>query len=134
MWQLFMPDTHSQNDGWKGVHISCSTLFGGLVNVTHKEWARTKWLLTAHLVAWYREALRKLTENAGGTCSEQHRELYQCSRVRDHDELQNVLVFRRSHNPLTSGDPTQLRNTSTGVVADHRVNSDDALNIGAKIQ
>ena len=45
--------------------------YGGLVNITHKESARTKWLLTAHIVAQYSEALRKLTENAGGTWSEQ---------------------------------------------------------------
>ena len=55
-------------------------------------------------------------------------------RMRDHDDLQKLLVFLRSHNPFTPGDLTQLRNISTGVVADHRVNVDDALNIGAKIK
>ena len=40
----------------------------------------------------------------------------------------------RSHNSFSSDDPTQLTNISTGVVADHRVNVDDALTIGAKIQ
>ena len=45
----------------------------GLVNITHKDSARTTWLLTAHIVAQYSEALRKLTENANGTWSEQHR-------------------------------------------------------------
>ena len=35
--------------------------------------ARTKCLLTDHIVTWYSEALRKLTENVGGTCSEHHR-------------------------------------------------------------
>ena len=34
---------------------------GGLVNITHNEWARAKWLLTAHIVAGYSEALRKLS-------------------------------------------------------------------------
>ena len=107
---------------------------GGLVNITHKESARTQWLLTAHIVAQYSEAFRKLTENAGGTWSKQHQELYQGSRIRDHDDLQKFLVFLRSHNPFTSADPTQLRNIYTGLVADHRVNVDDALTIGAKIQ
>ena len=53
---------------------------------------------------------------------------------RDHDDLQKFLVFLRSHNPFTSDDPTQPRNMSTGLVADHRVSVDDALTIGAKIQ
>ena len=90
-------------------------------------------MLTSHIVAQYSEALRKLTENAGGR-SERHRELIQGSRIRDHDDLQTFLVFLRSHNPFLSDDPTQPRNISRGVVADHRVNVDDALNIGAKIQ
>ena len=47
--------------------------------------------------------------------------------------MQTFLSFLRSHNPFTSDDPTQLRNISTGVVADHRVNVDDALNIGNRI-
>ena len=63
---------------------------GGLVNITHKESARTKWLLTAHIVAQYSEALRKLAENAGGTWSEQHQKLYQGSRIRDHDDLKKL--------------------------------------------
>ena len=46
----------------------------------------------------------------------------------------SCMVFLLSHNPFTSDDPTQLRNISTGVVADNRVNVDDVLNIGAKIQ
>ena len=54
---------------------------GGLVNITHKESARTKWLLTAHIVAQYSEAPRKLTEKAGCTLSEQHQELYRIKAV-----------------------------------------------------
>ena len=60
---------------------------GGLVNITHKESARTQLLLTSHIVAQYSEALRKLTDNAGGR-SERHRELIEGSRIRDHDDLQ----------------------------------------------
>ena len=46
-----------------------------------------------------------------------------------------TVVFLHSHNPFSLDDPPQPRNTSTGVVADHRVNHvDDAVNIGAKIQ
>ena len=52
----------------------------------------------------------------------------------DRDDLQKFLVFLRSHNPFTAGDQTRLRNTSAVIAADHRVNVDDALNIGAKIQ
>ena len=100
----------------------------------HTQGVDKEWLLTAHIVAQYSEALRKLTENAGGTWSEQHRELYQGSDIRYQDDLQTFLVFLRSHNPFSPDDPTQLRNISTGVVADHRVNADDALTIGDKIQ
>jgi len=31
---------------------------GGLINITHKEAARTKWLLTAHVVAQYIDAVQ----------------------------------------------------------------------------
>ena len=48
--------------------------------------------------------------------------------------IKKFLVFLRSHNPFTSDDPTQLRNISTGLVADHGVNVDDVLIIGVKIQ
>ena len=44
------------------------------------------------------------------------------------------LTFLRSNNPFTSDDPTQPRNISTGIEPNHRVNVDDALDIGAEIQ
>ena len=109
---------------------------GGLINITHKISERTKWLLIAHIGGRYSEQLRKLTENAGDRSYlvRVATRLYQGSRIRDHDDLQKFPVFQLSHNTFTSDDPTQLRNIYTGVVADHRVNVDDALKIGAKTQ
>ena len=42
----------------------------GLINITHKEAAKTKWLLTAHVIAQYTEAIRSLTETFTRTWSE----------------------------------------------------------------
>lgn len=44
---------------------------GGLVNITRNESARTKWLLSAHVLAQYNEALRSITGTFTGTWSEQ---------------------------------------------------------------
>ena len=46
---------------------------GGLINKTHKEAARTKWLLSSHVAANYSNALRDLTGVKTGGWSEQHR-------------------------------------------------------------
>ena len=40
---------------------------GGLINITHKEAARTKWLLSSHVVVNYSDALRDLTGVKTGT-------------------------------------------------------------------
>ena len=47
---------------------------GGLINITHRDADKTKWLLSA-LVAEYTEGLRSLTGVTTGTHSEQHREI-----------------------------------------------------------
>ena len=40
---------------------------GGLINITHKEAVRTKWLLPSHVVANYSNALHDLTDVKTGT-------------------------------------------------------------------
>ena len=45
---------------------------GGLINITHNDAARTKWLLSSHIVANYTEAIRDLTGINTGTWSEHH--------------------------------------------------------------
>jgi hypothetical protein len=106
---------------------------GGLINITHKESARTKWLLTAHVVAQYTDALRLLTGTYTGTWSEQHREMHMGCRKQDCEDLQKFVTFLKNHNPFTVDDEEQLRNVSTGMIADERVNVDDALTIGLEI-
>ena len=39
----------------------------GLINITHKEAAKTKWLLSAHVLAQYLDSLRNLTNKTVGT-------------------------------------------------------------------
>ena len=106
---------------------------GGLINITHKEAAKTKWLLTAHVIAQYTEAIRSLTETFTGTWSEQHREVHPGHIKNDLKDLKTFQTFLESHNPFTTTDCTQLRNISTGVIADARVNVDDAKSIGIEI-
>ena len=54
---------------------------GGLISFTHKEAAKMKWLMSAHVVAQYIDALRGLTHITTGTFSEQHREMRPASRT-----------------------------------------------------
>ena len=62
---------------------------GGLINITHKEAARTKWLLSAHVVANYSQALRDLTGVKTGTWSEQHRDMRISQRKEGYRHLRN---------------------------------------------
>ena len=48
----------------------------GLINITHQEPARTKWMLSSHVVANYSEALRTLTSTNSGTWYEQQRNVF----------------------------------------------------------
>jgi hypothetical protein len=105
---------------------------GGLINITHKESARTKWLLTAHIIAQYTHALRSLTDTFTGTWSEQHRDVHPANMRRDVEDMKKFTLFLREHNPFAVEDD-QLRNIATGLIADHRVTADDAIDIGRRI-
>ena len=52
---------------------------GGLINITDNYSARTKWLLSSHIVANYTKAIPDLTGFTTGTWSEQHHDV-QASR------------------------------------------------------
>lgn len=106
---------------------------GGLINITHKEAARTKWLLTAHVMAQYTEALRYLTDTFSGTWSQQHTEVRPAAVKLDHDDLQTFPSFLQVYNPFTTEDSTKLINIATGLVADDRVNVEEAVSIGQKV-
>ena len=119
---------------WTGMTIEQSLMrsgktHGGLVNITHKESAMTKWLLTAHIAAQYSEADRK--EVLGLSSTNSCIKAVACGTTMT---CKSSWCFCVHTTPFTSDDPTQLRNISTGLVADHRVNVDYALTIGAKIQ
>ena len=107
---------------------------GGLINITHKESARTKWLLSAHVLAQYNEALRLLTGTYTGTWSEQHRDIHPGNVKQDLKDLEKFKHFLQSHNPFMVEDAEQLKNIATGFIADDRVNVDDAITIGHKVQ
>ena len=49
---------------------------GGLINITHKEAVRRKWLLSSHVAANYSNTLRHLTGLKTGTWSEQHCDMH----------------------------------------------------------
>ena len=107
---------------------------GGLINITHKEAAKTKWLLSAHVVAQFTDALRCLTNTFTGTWSEQHRDVHPGNIKKDLKDLKTFTNFLESHNPFVSKDGNQLINIATGIIADERVNVDEAVAIGRRIQ
>ena len=70
---------------------------GGLINITHNESARSKWLLSAHIIAPYSDALRKLTNTRAGAWSEQHKEMQSSRRQQDVKDLQKFSDFLLTH-------------------------------------
>ncbi len=85
------------------------------------------------MVAQYTDALRNITGSFTGTMSHQHREVQPGRIKQDKEDLDKCLHFLQHHNPFTVGVDDQLRNVSTGVIADSRVNVDDAIDIGQMI-
>ena len=105
---------------------------GGLINITHNDSARTKWLLSSHLVANYTEALRDLTGVTSGTWSEQHRDIQANRRKENSQHLRNFIDFFDIHNPFKAP-VDDLINIATGVIASENVNVDEAVEIGRNI-
>ena len=67
---------------------------GVLINITHQEAVRIKWLSTAHVMAQYTEALRCLTDTYSGALgSQQHQKVRPAAVKLDHDDLQTFLHF-----------------------------------------
>ena len=62
----------------------------GLINITHEEAARTKWMLSSHVIANYSEALWTLTGTNSGTWSEQHTEMYSSQRNENYQHLMTL--------------------------------------------
>lgn len=106
---------------------------GGLINITHRDSARTKWLLSAHIVAQYTDALRVMT-NTSTDDTDHHREVNPGRIRQDVDDLQTFVSFLRTHSPFKKAPEDQLRNIATEVVAIDKVNVEEAIQIGQKIQ
>ncbi|XP_071081970.1 uncharacterized protein [Haliotis cracherodii] len=106
---------------------------GGLINITHKDSARTKWLLSAHIVAQYTDALRLMT-NTSSEIVDHHRDMNPGRIKQNYADLQTFLSFLRSHNPFMAAPEHQLRNIASEVVAVDKVNVDEAFEIGTRIQ
>ena len=104
---------------------------GGLINITHREAARTKWTLSSHVLAEYTEALRMLTGNLHGS-SEQHKEMNANQRKENCLHLMKFIDFLKNHNPFKQ-QTDNLVNISSGVVASQAVNSDNACETGREI-
>ena len=105
---------------------------GGLINITHNDAARTKWLLSSHIVANYTEALRNLTGVTTGTWSEQHRGVQASRRKENSHHLRNFIDFFDIHNPFKVP-VKELVNIATSVIESDDVNVDSAVDIGTKI-
>ena len=70
---------------------------GGLINITHNESARSKWLLSAHILAEYSEALRSQTGLTKGTLPEQHKDMGFGRRQEDSRDLKKFIDFLAIH-------------------------------------
>ena len=70
---------------------------GGLINITHNNAARRKWLLSSHI-----EALRDLTGVTTGTWSEQHRDVQASRRKENSKHLHCFIDLFDIHNPFKS--------------------------------
>ena len=105
---------------------------GGLINFTHNDSARTKWLLLSHIVANYTETLRDLTGITTGTWSEQHPDVQDSRRKENSRYLRNFIDFVDIHNPFKVP-VKKLINIATGVIASDYINVDSTVDIGTKI-
>ena len=103
-----------------------------LINITHKEAARTKWLLSSHVVANYSKSLRDLAGVKIGTWSKQHRDMRLSQRKEGYRHLHNFIDFLEIHNPFKASS-SDLTNIATGTIASSDVNVDSSIDIGKGI-
>ena len=96
------------------------------------ESVRTMWVYTMHEGANYHNALCTSTNNQHKT-SEQHTDLGYSRRQRDFKDLQIISTWLKVHNPF-SENIQSLQALGSGLIADEKVNCDDAEDVGRKIQ
>ena len=102
-----------------------------MVNITHNDSTRTKWLLSSHLVANYTEASLDLTGVTTGTWSEQH-DIQASRRKENSRHLCNFIDFFDIHNPFKVP-VVELISIATGVIASDDINVDSTVDIETKI-
>ena len=73
----------------------------GLINITHNDAARAKWLLSAHILGQYTDSLQCLTRAVTGAWSEQHREMQISRTKKDKNDVIEFFKFLTCHNPIT---------------------------------
>ena len=105
---------------------------GGLINITHNDSARKKWLLSSHIVANYIEVSLDLTGVTTATSSEQHHDVQASRRKENSRHLCNFIDFFDSHSPFKVP-VNELINIATGVIASDDINVDSAVDIGTKL-
>jgi hypothetical protein len=94
------------------------------------ELQRTRWLLAHPVCAEINEAMQELTE-AEYQVSEQHKDMSEARKVRDHTDCLTILKYFQDYCPFMSND--ELYNTATGITADPTCNQHKALEVGNAI-
>lgn len=105
---------------------------GGLINNTHNDTTRTKWLLSSYAVENYAEALQDLTGVTTGKWFVQHRDVKASRKIENSLPLRNFyrfLQYRNSFNVTVK----KLINITIGVIAIDDINVDWTVDIELKI-
>ena len=101
---------------------------GGLINITHKEAAKAKWLLSSHVVANYSNALHNLTGVITGTWSEQHRDMCLSQQKEGYRHLGSFIDFLEIHNPFKASS-SDLIKIAAGRIDSSDVTVDSSIDI-----
>lgn len=87
---------------WTDMTIEqCLLQSSGLINITHNDAARAKWLLSAHILGQYTDSLQCLTRAVTGAWSEQHREMQISRTKKDKNDVIEFFKFLTCHNKIT---------------------------------
>lgn len=91
---------------------------------------RLVWLLSMPACAEVNNSMQELTETRYAT-SMQHKDLSKTRLTRDETDSRNILNFLVDRNPFSND--TSLHNIATGIIADGKVNVDEAESVGNAI-
>lgn len=94
------------------------------------ETQRSVWVMASHVCAEVNSALQHLTDVMYVT-SEQHKDLSKSRQEKDVADTQKMLAFLHERDPFQ--DDATLHNIVTGVVAQMKVNVDEAKTVGERL-